>query len=288
MGPEYILLTCRVHPGETSSSWVLDGTLNFLLNDDPKAEYLRKKYIFKVIPMLNPDGVVVGNHRCSLVGYDLNRQYKGGLKKIQETFMPEIFWTKSILYYMKAKGISPKLIIDYHAHSRKQNSFFLACRAKKQGGKAAKANDKGGGVPDESPEEGITSGLHSVTSSKTSGLMSQSSTINVDGCSQECQVKDDEGGAAREAASDHHMLHGEKELTKIFHRISSGFSMDDCSFKVSKKHSKKSGTLRHVGFFDLDVPMTYTLETTYNGCDKPGSNWNGYQIGPAELGQIGE
>ena len=100
--PEYIFLTGRVHPGETSASWVLQGSLNFLLSDDFRAEYLRKKYVFKIIPMLNPDGVVVGNHRCSLIGYDLNRQYKGGLNKTQEGFMPEIFWTKALLYYSKS------------------------------------------------------------------------------------------------------------------------------------------------------------------------------------------
>ncbi len=30
----------------------------------------------QVVPMLNPDGVVVGNYRCSLAGRDLNRNYK--------------------------------------------------------------------------------------------------------------------------------------------------------------------------------------------------------------------
>ncbi len=30
---------------------------------------------FVVVPMVNPDGVVAGNHRCSVAGYDLNRQF---------------------------------------------------------------------------------------------------------------------------------------------------------------------------------------------------------------------
>lgn len=29
--------------------------------------------IFFIIPMMNPDGVVVGNYRTSLIGRDLNR-----------------------------------------------------------------------------------------------------------------------------------------------------------------------------------------------------------------------
>jgi len=38
---------------------------------------LRDNFVFKVIPMLNPDGVIVGNYRCSLSGLDLNRQWQG-------------------------------------------------------------------------------------------------------------------------------------------------------------------------------------------------------------------
>ena len=37
-------------------------------------------FIFKIVPMLNPDGVIVGNYRCSLAGRDLNRNYKTVLK----------------------------------------------------------------------------------------------------------------------------------------------------------------------------------------------------------------
>ena len=43
-------------------------------------QILRDTFIFKVIPMLNPDGVIVGNYRCSLAGRDLNRNYRSKLK----------------------------------------------------------------------------------------------------------------------------------------------------------------------------------------------------------------
>uniref|UniRef100_A0A8D2LTZ3 Cytosolic carboxypeptidase 2 n=1 Tax=Varanus komodoensis TaxID=61221 RepID=A0A8D2LTZ3_VARKO len=75
-----IILTARVHPGETNSSWVMRGFLDFILSDSPDAQLLRDLFIFKVVPMLNPDGVIVGNYRCSLAGRDLNRNYRTVLK----------------------------------------------------------------------------------------------------------------------------------------------------------------------------------------------------------------
>jgi murein tripeptide amidase MpaA len=58
-----IIVSARVHPGEAQSSWVVQGFIKFLLSDDPVARQLRSQYIFKIVPMLNPDGVIYGNYR---------------------------------------------------------------------------------------------------------------------------------------------------------------------------------------------------------------------------------
>ena len=51
----------------------MEGIIELLLGDEQVAKELRNIFVFKVIPMLNPDGVIVGNYRCSLAGLDLNR-----------------------------------------------------------------------------------------------------------------------------------------------------------------------------------------------------------------------
>ncbi|KAG2471192.1 CBPC4 carboxypeptidase, partial [Polypterus senegalus] len=56
----YVVLTARVHPGESNASWVMKGTLEFLCSNVPAAIMLRETFIFKIIPMLNPDGVING------------------------------------------------------------------------------------------------------------------------------------------------------------------------------------------------------------------------------------
>lgn len=57
---KYVFLTGRVHPGESNSSHIISGVIQFLLSNDDIAINLRRNCIFKIIPMLNPDGVING------------------------------------------------------------------------------------------------------------------------------------------------------------------------------------------------------------------------------------
>ncbi len=64
-----IFLTSRVHPGETPSSFVLNGFLNLLLNEkSEQGTLLRQKFVWKISPLLNPDGVARGYYRYDTKG----------------------------------------------------------------------------------------------------------------------------------------------------------------------------------------------------------------------------
>ena len=75
--------------------------------------------------MLNPDGVINGNYRCSLAGCDLNRRWKNPNKNIH----PTIYYTKKLIKDLhQERGVV--LYCDLHGHSRKQNVFMYGCNNK--------------------------------------------------------------------------------------------------------------------------------------------------------------
>mmetsp|Transcript_19965 Transcript_19965/g.36974 ORF Transcript_19965/g.36974 Transcript_19965/m.36974 type:complete len:796 (+) Transcript_19965:342-2729(+) len=117
-----IVLSARVHPGETVGSWMMQGILEFLVSNTPEADLLRNLYVFKIVPMLNPDGVIKGNHRCSLAGNDLNRNWK----RPRELSHPTISSFKRLIKLFASK-FRIDMICDLHGHSRKPNIFMYGC-----------------------------------------------------------------------------------------------------------------------------------------------------------------
>ncbi|XP_003384825.1 PREDICTED: cytosolic carboxypeptidase 2-like [Amphimedon queenslandica] len=117
-----VVFMARVHPGETNSSWMMHGILKYLTSDNKHAKYLRSHFVFKIIPILNPDGVIVGNYRTSLTGVDLNRIYKNPVEKL----FPTVYHAKKLVQsFMEERKIA--LYVDLHGHSRNQNIFMYGC-----------------------------------------------------------------------------------------------------------------------------------------------------------------
>jgi len=122
-----------VHPGESNAQPMCIGLLNFLLlpaslgtAESRMAQQLRENYVFKVVPMLNPDGVAHGNYRTNLVGVDLNRRWLNPSKVLH----PTVYYCKELIRQLvfradATNGVS--LYIDMHGHSRKRNVFMYGC-----------------------------------------------------------------------------------------------------------------------------------------------------------------
>lgn len=97
-----IVVLARTHPGESVTSFVCQGFLEFLLGSHPIASLLRENFVFKVIPMVNPDGVFLGNNRCNLIGQDLNRVWNIAT----EFSHPTVFAVKNMLRELDSSDVS--------------------------------------------------------------------------------------------------------------------------------------------------------------------------------------
>ena len=114
-----VVIIGRQHPGETVGSYVVKGCMDFLMGNSDEAKKLREIYLIKIVPMMNPDGVLVGNSRTSFAGCDLNRRWG----KPNEIIHPEIFHTKEMITKLATQR-NIAFVIDCHGHFGTFNSLF--------------------------------------------------------------------------------------------------------------------------------------------------------------------
>ena len=233
-----VVITARVHPGETNSSWMMHGILDFLCSkDDEISQSLRRHFVFKIVPMMNPDGVINGNYRTSLSGCDLNRRWYKPDKKLH----PTIFHTKKLIQRLK-KTNKVAFVIDLHGHSRKEGIFIYGC------------------IPDRK--------LTRPPSPRRPVRKSSAFTINEN-------VDEDHGHGGHDAPLE---TENQKVIyrpnlvdivswkVRLFPRlldyISPHFILGSCNFKL---HRSKASTMRMVNFIELGIDCVYTIEASLAG-----------------------
>ena len=81
---------------------------------------LREKFVFKVVPMLNPDGVYRGYFRSDTLGQNLNRYYIDPTPDRQ----PTIWAVKKAIMQQHDYG-KLQIYVDLHAHASKRGCFMF-------------------------------------------------------------------------------------------------------------------------------------------------------------------
>ncbi|XP_050422102.1 uncharacterized protein LOC126834319 [Adelges cooleyi] len=212
-----VYLTSRVHPGETSSSWVIDGAIEFLCSDSITAKKAKDTYVFKIVPMLNVEGVINGCHRCGLTNEDLNRKWNAPDPKLH----PEIFHARGILEYMaQIMKTAPHVYCDFHGHSSRKNCFFYGCSSKKSWSRMDLAKYE----------------------NETDFMV----------------------------------------LPILMQNCGPSFSLSQCKYKVERN---RETTARITVWRCYGVKRSYTLETSYCGCDE--GLYKGFHLGIRQLKEIG-
>ena len=97
---------------------MVKGIIDYLVGPSLGARLLRDNFVFKIIPMLNPDGVINGNTRCNLAGVDLNRQWMDPNKKLH----PSIYHMKMVSY---RSGIITFVLDDQEVSRGQRGTYCL-------------------------------------------------------------------------------------------------------------------------------------------------------------------
>eukprot|EP00095_Tigriopus_kingsejongensis_P009965 maker-scaffold17_size721972-snap-gene-2.11 protein:Tk09965 transcript:maker-scaffold17_size721972-snap-gene-2.11-mRNA-1 annotation:"cytosolic carboxypeptidase 6" len=109
-----VFLMGRAHASETPSSFILQGLIDFLVSQHEIAQELRANVIFKIVPILNPDGVFMGNTRANLLGQDLNRHWHDSGPFAH----PSVQAIKAIIQHLdQDPDFKLDIILDLHSHS---------------------------------------------------------------------------------------------------------------------------------------------------------------------------
>lgn len=113
-----VMVIARQHPGESVGSWMMEGLLRKLKESNNNGiQWL-------VVPMMCVDGVILGNNRTGLAGFDYNRFWNTEELSRKEKAFPEmVAFLNQIKRLRRLHPRKPKLFIDLHGHSSQPNIF---------------------------------------------------------------------------------------------------------------------------------------------------------------------
>lgn len=115
-GKERIWIHSGIHPSESTSYFVVEGLVAWLQGGSAEAERLLDRAIVEICPMVNPDGVFLGNYRTSANSTNLEEQWSAPYNSTQ----PEIVALRSRIEghmgTVAAPGANPlRVLLNLHA-----------------------------------------------------------------------------------------------------------------------------------------------------------------------------
>ncbi|RYY27485.1 MAG: hypothetical protein EOO04_09490 [Chitinophagaceae bacterium] len=121
-----VLITSLQHAGETIGGFFVEGLVNFLMCDDEAAKKIRQRFVFQVIPMVNPDGFFLGTTRFNAIGEDLNQEWDDDFgDSTHLPLEPEAAAIKGWLRGWLAAGNKIDLALDVHSQGQEGTKNLL-------------------------------------------------------------------------------------------------------------------------------------------------------------------
>jgi hypothetical protein len=108
-----VFVMARSHSSDTASSFIVQGLIDFLVSSHTVAKALRKNVIFRIAPVMNPDGVFLGNTRGNLLGQDLNRHWHDA----DQNLHPTVFAMREAITNKDDPRHQLDMILDLHSNT---------------------------------------------------------------------------------------------------------------------------------------------------------------------------
>ena len=118
-----IYIQARLHAAETHGSLIMRNIIRELTQNQDRYDQVLHSHIIKLVPMVNPDGVVIGNSRSSLAGVDLNRRWSNP----SSIMHPEVYFLKSTMAKTGQQSGGIIMFCDLHGHNKQMDCFIYGC-----------------------------------------------------------------------------------------------------------------------------------------------------------------
>ena len=108
--PPAVWLMFRQHSWESGSSLAGEGVVRWLLGATAEARLARQRFVWKILPAADPDGLAHGGVRFNRNGYDLNRNWD----LVLPDKTPEIAAQKQAIFHWLDEGRTIALFLSIH------------------------------------------------------------------------------------------------------------------------------------------------------------------------------
>ena len=115
--PEAVILLGRQHPVEVPGAMAMREFVDVVMGSSELAREFRERFMLLIVPLVNPDGVALGHARHNDGLTDLNRDW-GPFTQ------PETQSVAGLLDQLDARGIAPRLMLDFHATKQWPTMIF--------------------------------------------------------------------------------------------------------------------------------------------------------------------
>lgn len=118
-GKKVVLITTLQHAGEYIGGFFIEGMTGYLLSEDAAATEARKKIIYKIVPMMNPDGIYNGMTRLNANYEDLNQEWDDDYSDTaHKPTEPEVAGVKLWIRNWLRSGKKIDLALDVHSQGQ--------------------------------------------------------------------------------------------------------------------------------------------------------------------------